>query len=85
LPTAKTEAPHSLLWLAAIQIVERKQNLPDLAPKPCFIAAQAIKRETANQAWLLLKIAALRATNLLQRNIIYPEALIKFDKKIKTR
>jgi len=31
LPTAKTEAPHSLLWLAAIQIVERKQNLPDLA------------------------------------------------------
>jgi hypothetical protein len=40
---AKTEAPHSLLWLAAIQIVERKQNLPDLAPKDSFIATEAVE------------------------------------------
>jgi hypothetical protein len=28
---AKAETPYSLVWLAAIQIVERKQNLPALA------------------------------------------------------
>jgi len=30
--TAKTKTLHSLLWLAAIQIIERKQYLPGLAP-----------------------------------------------------
>jgi hypothetical protein len=41
--TAKTKTPHSLLWLAAIQIVERKQYLPSLAPKSSFIATKAIE------------------------------------------
>jgi hypothetical protein len=34
-----------LLWFAAIQGVERKQDLASLAPEGCFIAAQAIERE----------------------------------------
>jgi hypothetical protein len=42
--TAKSETPPSLLWLAAIQIVERKQNLPGLAPKDSFIATKAVER-----------------------------------------
>src|SRR5947209_1316546 len=33
-----------LLWFAAIQGVERKQDLASLAPEGCFIAAEAIKR-----------------------------------------
>jgi hypothetical protein len=41
--TAKSETPPSLLWLAAIQIVERKQNLPGLAPKDSFIATEAVE------------------------------------------
>jgi hypothetical protein len=40
---AKTETPHSRLWLAAIQIVERKQNLPGLSPKNSFIATEAVE------------------------------------------
>ena len=39
-----TEAPCSFLWFAAIQGIERKQDLPGLAPKDCLIAAQAIQR-----------------------------------------
>jgi hypothetical protein len=35
----------SFLWFAAIQSVERKQDLTGLAPKSCLIAAQAIERE----------------------------------------
>jgi hypothetical protein len=31
------------VWLAAIQIVERKQNLPGLAPKNSFIATEAVE------------------------------------------
>ena len=42
--TAKTETPHSLLWLAAIQIVEPIKNLPGLAPKDSFIATEAVER-----------------------------------------
>jgi len=34
---------HSLLWLAAIQIVERKYNLPGLTPKRGFIATEAVE------------------------------------------
>ena len=41
--TTKTETPHSLLWLAAIQIVVRKLNLPSLAPKNCFIATETVE------------------------------------------
>jgi hypothetical protein len=41
--TAKTHTPHSLLWLAAIQMVERKQNLPGLTPKDSLIATQAVE------------------------------------------
>ena len=37
------KAPHSLLWLAAIQIVERKQNLSGLTPKSSFIATEAVE------------------------------------------
>jgi hypothetical protein len=35
----QTETPKSLLWLAAIQIVERKQNLAGLTAKGSFIIA----------------------------------------------
>jgi hypothetical protein len=41
--TAKTATPHSLLWLAAIHIVERQQNLPGLTPKDSFIATEAVE------------------------------------------
>ena len=41
--TAKTETPDSLLWLAAIQIVERKQDLFGLAPKSSFIATETVE------------------------------------------
>ena len=40
---AKTHTPHSLLWFAPIQIVERKQNLPGLTPKVSFIATEAVE------------------------------------------
>jgi hypothetical protein len=33
----------SLVWVAAIQAVERKQDLADLAPKSDFISAEAVK------------------------------------------
>ena len=39
------ETARSLLWFAAIQRIECKQDLASLAPKGCFIAAQAIERE----------------------------------------
>jgi hypothetical protein len=35
----------SFLWFAAIQGIERKQDLTGLAPKRHLIAAQAIERE----------------------------------------
>jgi hypothetical protein len=35
----------SFLWFAAIQDVERIEDLASLAPKGCFIAAKAIERE----------------------------------------
>jgi hypothetical protein len=35
--------PHSLLRLVAIQIVERKYNLPGLTPKSGFIATKAVE------------------------------------------
>src|SRR5262249_52409031 len=40
---AMTEAPDSLLWLTAIQIVERKQNLSGLTPKNSFVATKAVE------------------------------------------
>src|SRR5262249_10101598 len=43
--TTKIETALSLLWFAAIQRIERKQDLASLAPKRCFITAQAIERE----------------------------------------
>jgi hypothetical protein len=41
--TTKTETPPSLLRFAAIQIVEREQYLPGLAPKDSFIATEAVE------------------------------------------
>jgi hypothetical protein len=32
------------LWFAAIQGIKRKQDLADLAPKDCFISAEAVER-----------------------------------------
>jgi hypothetical protein len=34
---------HSLIWFAAIQIVECKQNLTGLTPKSGFIATEAVE------------------------------------------
>ena len=45
LPVADTETAPSLLWLATIQCIESKQDLAGLAPKGCFISAEAIERE----------------------------------------
>ena len=44
-PTRDTGSTPSLLWFAAIQGVERKQDPADLAPKRCFVSAQPIERE----------------------------------------
>jgi hypothetical protein len=41
LPIPKT--PHSLLWFAAIQIVECIKNLAGLAPKNSLIATEAVE------------------------------------------
>ncbi len=40
---AKPDTPHSHLWLAAIQVVERIKNLPGLAPEGGFISAEAVE------------------------------------------
>ena len=45
LPATDTETARSLLWFATIQCIEGKQDLADLAPKGCFISAEAIERE----------------------------------------
>ena len=42
---ATTKTPLSLLWFAAIQIVERIKNLLGLPPKNSFIATEAIERK----------------------------------------
>ena len=44
LPSADAKMP-PLPWFAAIQVVERKQDLGDLAPESCFISAEAIECE----------------------------------------
>ena len=43
LPAAETETAPSVLWFAAIQGIKRNQDLADLAPKHCFIAAEAVE------------------------------------------
>ena len=43
--TTKIETALSLLWFAAIQRIERTQDLASLAPKRCFITAEAVERE----------------------------------------
>jgi hypothetical protein len=40
---ATTKTPHSLLWFAVIQIVERIKKLPGLAPKHSFLATEAVE------------------------------------------
>ena len=45
LSAADTETASAILWFAAIQGIKRNQDLTGLAPKGCFIAAQAIERE----------------------------------------
>ena len=44
LPAADTETAPSVLWFAAIQGIKRNQDLADLAPKGCFISAEAVER-----------------------------------------
>jgi hypothetical protein len=45
LPATDTETSLSFLWFAAIQGIEGKERLADLAPQGCFIAAETIERE----------------------------------------
>ena len=45
LPAADAEMAPSILWMAAIQVVQRKQDLGDLAPESCFVSAEAIECE----------------------------------------
>jgi hypothetical protein len=33
------------LWFAAIEGIESKQNLTGLAPKGCFVSAEAVERD----------------------------------------
>src|SRR4029077_8210502 len=42
LPTADTETTPSIPWFAATQDIKCKQNLSSLAPKGCFISAEAV-------------------------------------------
>ena len=42
LPADRETSP-SFLWFAAIQGIERKERLADLAPQGCFIAAEAVE------------------------------------------
>ena len=44
LPAMDTETAASLLWFAAIQCIESKQNLAGLAPKDCLIPAKPVER-----------------------------------------
>ena len=41
---ADTETASSLLWFAAVQGIESKQDSAGLAPQGCFISAEAIER-----------------------------------------
>ena len=43
LPTADTVTVPSIVWSAAIQGVQCKQDLSGLAPKRCFVPAEAIE------------------------------------------
>jgi hypothetical protein len=43
-PAAEMELAPSFLWLTTVQCIERKQDLACLAPKNCFIAAEAVER-----------------------------------------
>ena len=43
LPTADKETAPSILWFAAIQGIKRNQDLADLPPKDCFVAAEAVE------------------------------------------
>ncbi len=42
-PAADTETPPSILWFAAIQDIKGKEDLAGLAPKGCFISAEAVE------------------------------------------
>jgi len=42
LPPANVKAAPSFVWFAAIQGIERKQDLPRLVPKGSFISAKAV-------------------------------------------
>ena len=39
------ELSRPFLWFAAIQGIEREQDLAGLAPQGCFVSAEAIERE----------------------------------------
>jgi hypothetical protein len=41
----ETKTTNSFLWLAAIQVTERKQDSTSLAPKRSFVPAESIERE----------------------------------------
>ena len=43
-PAAETETSPSVLWFAAIQCIESKQDLPSLAPEGNFVSAEAVER-----------------------------------------
>ena len=45
LSAAEAETAASVLWFAAIQGIERNQDLANLAPQSCFVAAEAIECE----------------------------------------
>ena len=47
-PPADTEGAPSIRWFAAIQGIKRKQDLAALAPKGCFISAEAVEHITAS-------------------------------------
>ena len=44
LAAAEAETAPSIPWFAAIQGIKRKQDLAGLAPKGCFISAEAVER-----------------------------------------
>ena len=43
-PFAEAEMAAPVPWFAAVQLIEREQDLCDLAPERCFIATEAVER-----------------------------------------
>ena len=60
-----------VLWLAAIQGIERNEGLANLAPKGSFIAAEAIEREVGQISKTQKATRELNASGLMVGRIVF--------------